>query len=234
MPLINSVRKLFTRRRPLELTVTHRATGTDGPPAMILAESISTESLEAAIEFEPEPESEPTEPLAVLGRIEQAFEDDRDARNALADHIAQLPTAVEALTTLADRQQRLVELTRSISDQGRAAADCAARHAELLQSSFDRQTDTIGLIQRQLDANHQLASHTADHLARLGEGLFESTQTNRRTSDALTAIVDQAKTRGAQQDAQFRRLQGWMIATAVASIATVIAAVTLAWVVLSS
>ena len=232
MPLINSVRKVFTRRRPLELTVTHRATGTDGPPAMILAESISTEPLEAAIKFEQEPE--PTEPLAVLGRIEQAFEDDRDARNALADHIAQLPTAVNALTTLADRQQRLVELTRSISDQGRAAADCAARHAELLQSSFDRQTDTIGLIQRQLDANHQLASHTADHLARLGEGLFESTQTNRRTSDALTAIVDQAKTRGAQQDAQFRRLQGWMIATAVASIATVIAAVTLAWVVLSS
>ena len=230
MPLMRSVRKLFTRRRPLELSVTHRATGTSGHTPMLLAEEHAPTPLTLDMSANCEPE--PDEPLQVLGRIEQVLEDDRDARHALRDNVAHLPEAISSMTTLSERQQTLIEITRGLSDLHRASSTLATQHAQRLQESLDRQNDTMGLIQRQLDANHQVASHTAETLIRLGEGITESTHTARQTGEAMTALSQSLTAHRTQQDTQFKRLQGWMIATAIACIATVIASVALSWILL--
>ena len=67
----------------------------------------------------------------------------------------------------------------------------------------------------------------------MGRGLSESITTNRRTGEAMTALVSELRTNSAQQEARFGRLQGWMITCVIACLATVVASVTLAWVALA-
>lgn len=229
MPLISSVRKLFMRRRPLDLSISHRATGTDGPRPMLLIES------------EPPPLTlDPTivvpvdqdEPLAVLSRIERVLEADRDARVGLLESVTHLPEAISSMNVLAERHQTLIEVTRSMAEHQRTASTLATQHAEHLHGCLEQQDNTMGLIQRQLDANHQVASHAAETLNQLGECLRESTLTTQRTGEAMNALAHSLTTHRTKQDAQFQRLQGWMIASAIACIATVLASAGLGWILL--
>jgi chromosome segregation ATPase len=230
MPLINSVRKLFMRRRPLELSITHRATGTDGPHPMLL---IDSEPPPLTLDPSTALPADPDEPLAVLNRIESVLEDDRDAHVGLRESVAHLPQAISSMNVLAERQQTLIEVTRSMADHHRTTVTMATQHAEHLRESLERQSDTMGLIQRQLDANHQVASHAAETLNQLGECLRTSTHTTQRTGEAMNALAQSLASHRNEQDASFQRLQGWMIATAIACIATVLASAGLGWVLLT-
>lgn len=238
MAIMNSVRRLFTRRRPMELTVTHRQDLEGDPMDLILSANGEDQTPEDGFSLTTTPESDPeehaNEPLAVLGRIEQALEQSTTSGTALVESAQKLPEVARSLSSLSERQKELVELTRNLHDIQQSRSETERATNERLSDSLDRQSETLSLVQRQLDANHQIASQTAEHLAQVSEGLSESMNASRRTGEAMSALVGELRTREARTAERFTRLQGWMIACTIAGLATIISAITLAWVILSN
>lgn len=236
MAIMNSVRRLFSRRRPLELTVTPLTEHEESNPMdMILAgNGEHPEGSNLPTDLESQPENQANEPLAVLGRIEQALEESKSSGTALVESAQRLPEVARSLASLSDRQQELVELTRNLHELEKSRGEEQQTNNHRLSESLDRQNETLGLVQRQLDANHQIAAQTAEHLTRVSDGLAESMNASRRTAEAMSALVGELRTRDARNAERFSRLQGWMLACMIAGLATVIAAVTLAWILISS
>ena len=243
MAIMNSVRKLFARRRPMDLSIsqqqdlqgesvdlviagehTHDIQGQDG------GENAQGEHKDVPATIQ---QDEQNQPLAVLGRIEQAIEESRSSGSALVESAQRLPEVARSLSSLGESQRELVELTRSLQESQKASNEIQQAMSDRLCESFDRQSETLGLVQRQLDANHQIAAQTAQNLTSISEGLTESMNASRRTAEAMSTLVGEMRSREARTAERFSRLQGWMLGCTIAAIGVIVAAVTLAWVVFS-
>ena len=239
MPIMQTMRRLFARRTPIEMSVQrkhhprldHQVLLEDGDQP----DDLLTPATGGTTELAASNEDAPTEaPAAILTRIDDAMQEGRDFSARLMESIDSLPESTNnALRTLAQRQDTLIELAREIADAERARGEAEQASARELTEVLGTHSETLGLVQRQLDANHQVAAATAERLEDMGRGLTESITTNRRTGEAMTALVGELRSTSAQQDARIGRLQGWMIACVIACLATVLASVTLAWVALA-
>jgi len=235
MAIMNSVRRLFTRRQPMDLSVSQHQ-DLDGEAVDLVLSEDHDGALHTVVDDggeASEGEQEANQPLAVLGRIQQAIEESRTSGSALVESAQRLPEVARTLASLSEGQKELVELTRSIQEIQKTAGQTQEATSERLSDSLDRQSETLGLVQRQLDANHQVAAQTAQQLTTVSEGLTESLNASRRTAEAMSALVGEMRSRDARTAERFGRLQGWMLACTIAGLGVIIAAVTLAWVALS-
>ena len=67
-------------------------------------------------------------------------------------------------------------------------------------------------------------------ISSLAEAIHKSMAIQQKTGEAVCTMADQFRTREVEMSKKFSRIQGWLIASIIASIGTVIAAVTLAWI----
>lgn len=231
MAIMNSVRRLFTRRHPVELKVSHLQDPDGDPIGLVVSEEDGEPS--SCEDEQPLNEDFINQPMAVLGRIEQALEANTSSGTALVASTQKIPEVARTLSSLCEGQKELVELTRTLHQDQHSRSEAERATTERIGDSLDRQNETLGLVQRQLDANHQVAAQTAEHLTSVSEGLTESMNASRRTAEAMSALVGEMRTRDARTAERFSRLQGWMVACIVAGLAALIAAVTLTWVIFS-
>ncbi|MDG2022404.1 MAG: hypothetical protein P8J59_10690 [Phycisphaerales bacterium] len=255
MPLLRSVRRWFTRDQPLDLKASNliaepvsmapKSASTDPSPKPTRTISVSSmvDELDRA-EAARFPENEPTEttttpeisvpgnPLASMTRIEGAISKGRDAQDRIAEAVSSVPQAVSALDQAAARQQHLLEVLQGLASHQRDDADRSNATLGRVNESIERSTEVAGLVQRQLDANHQITLETANRLEQVGHAILESNQTSRAVGEAMTAMIGEIRDRDQAQEERSSVLQGWIVASVVGCIAASAAALALAWAVL--
>ena len=128
MPIMKTMRRLFSRRTPIELSVQRKA-----HPRLdhqvLLEEKSPPENLKTAregIETDlagPAEESLAEAPTAILTRIEEAIQESRNFGSTLLESINNLPEPTNAsLKKMTQRQEAIIELLRELSETERNRA----------------------------------------------------------------------------------------------------------------
>ncbi|MCH2161657.1 MAG: hypothetical protein MK085_07255 [Phycisphaerales bacterium] len=237
---MKTMRRLFSRRNPIELSVNRRPhEAVDTEP--LLADPDPFDQLEHAPVDMDAPlahadREDPGEaPATMITRIEDALQEGRELGTSIVEAINKMPEITNnCLHTMNQRQGAMLDHLRDITEAEQTRIESEQEASRQLAEVLGTHAETLGLVQRQLDANHQVAASTAEHLEDMGRGLTESIATNRKTGEAMSALVDELRSTTARQDARFGRMQGWIIACVIACIAAVVASVTLAWVAIAN
>ena len=103
-----------------------------------------------------------------------------------------------------------------------------------LSDLLEREHALFGLIQQQLDANHEAAALTASKLDDLSTAVRVTAETNQRTASALAAVVEELRVQEKRHDERAGVVQGWIITCVVACIGATAAALALAWTIMQS
>jgi hypothetical protein len=258
MALLQSVRRWFNRDQPLDLNVPNLIAGpvTAPPPAtepksgftparISVTEMVDElDRAESARYPDPEPVETTTNaesqlptapspnPLASMNRIEGAISEGRAAQDRIAEAVSSVPRAISALDQAATRQQHLLEVLEGLANHHQDQASRSTTAIERVTESIERSTEVAGLVQRQLDANHQIALETVARLDQVGHAISESNQTSRAVGEAMAAMITEIRDRDLAQEERSSVLQGWIVASVVGCIAASAAALALAWAVM--
>lgn len=219
MALLSRVRRWFAPETPVEIEVA-------SPPREEVVEP-------AALAVEtPEASADAPTPIDLLDRIEHRLDEGREAQDRVVKALAGVPGAMSELTRLSGRQDDLLAAIRELGDAQRSRSESETAVLERLGDLIDRESALFGLVQRQLDANHEIVAHTAVRLEQLAEAVTEASRTNRTTGEAMEAMVGELRDQERRQDERAGAMQGWIVTCVVACIGATAAALALAWAVL--
>lgn len=171
-------------------------------------------------------------PLASMNRIEGALNEGRAAQDRIAESVSNLPRAISALDQAAARQQHVLDLLEGLASHHQGQSDRSTAAIEQMTESIERSHEVAGLVQRQLDANHQVAIETVARLDQVSHAISESNQTSRAVGEAMAAMINEIRDRDQAQEERAGVLQGWIVASVVGCIAASAAALALAWAVM--
>ena len=154
---------------------------------------------------------------------------DSQERRDMLPLLEQLPQSLQTLPEIARQQARLGEAIGTALVQQRARDQSIEDILRRIADGVGRQTDTFGVVQQQLDLNHQAAQRVADGVTSLSQGVGELSTGQRRNADALQGILDHTR----EHDSEMQRIQGrlhlWLVfATSIAA-GSLIACMLLAW-----
>lgn len=218
MALLTRVRRFFVPERPVEIDISDQGRGE------VLDEALSTsESAETA---------RPNEAMQLLDRIESRLQDGRDAQDRTLEAIGGIPVMVDHLARVSTRQDEIVQAVRELGQAQRQRSESESAVLDRLSDLVDRESALLALVQRQLDANHEIVQHTAGRLEELTAAVTEASRTNRVTAEAMEAMVGEMRSREQRSEERAGAMQGWIVTCVVACIAATAAALALAWAVL--
>lgn len=217
MALFTRVRRLFIPERPVEIDISSPAR------AEVLDDELATDASTT---------SSPNQAMELLGRIETRLQDGRDAQDRTLKAIDGLPAAVDHLARVSTRQEELVTAVRELGHAQRQRSESEVAVLDRLSDLVDRESALLSLVQRQLDANHEIVQHTAGRLEELAAAVTETSRTNRVTAEAMEAMVGEMQARERRSEERTGAMQGWIVTCVVACIAATAAALALAWAVL--
>jgi X-X-X-Leu-X-X-Gly heptad repeat protein len=167
--------------------------------------------------------------ITIAGHLRTESEE----RRSVMPLLERLPESLQSLPEIARQQARLGEAIGSALVQQRMRDQSIEEILRRIAEGVGQQTSTFGLVQQQLDLNHEAARRVADGVTSLAEGVGELSTGQRRNAEALNQMLDQARAHDAAIDRVTARLQLWLVfATSVAAGAT-IACLLLAWALLS-
>ena len=263
MALLQSVRRWFTREQPLELNISNlisesAATSTPSPrtESRFRSAKISVATMVDELDraesarfpdLDPDdtspdtevqaPTATPPHPLASMSRIEGAISEGRAAQDRIAESVSSVPRAI-ACRCAGDRsgarQQHLLEILEGLASQHQEQSGRSTVAMERMTESIERSSEVAGLVQRQLDANHQIALETVARLDQVSHAISESNQTSRAVGEAMAAMIGEIRDRDLAQEERSSVLQGWIVASVVGCIAASAAALALAWAVMGA
>ncbi|MAC19639.1 MAG: hypothetical protein CMJ23_08230 [Phycisphaerae bacterium] len=219
MPILKSFRRLFGTNRPVEIDISEPVAPATG-------------DVSDAITPLPDPGPGVIDAFEVLGRVESAIESGRKTQDQALRSIEAMPRAVSELERVSSGQTELIEAVRELGSNQEHRAEAESAVLSRLSDLLDRESALFGLVQQQLDANHQLAEETAKRLDQLTSTLHETSRTNRVTAEAMEALAADLRDREQRSDQRAGVMQGWIVTCVVACIAATAAAVALAWAVL--
>jgi hypothetical protein len=260
MALLQSVRRWFTREQPLELNISNLisesvATSTPSPrtESRFRSAKISVATMVDELDraesarfpdLDPDdtspdtevqaPTATPPHPLASMSRIEGAISEGRAAQDRIAESVSSVPRAILAFDQAATRQQHLLEILEGLASQHQEQSGRSTVAMERMTESIERSSEVAGLVQRQLDANHQIALETVARLDQVSHAISESNQTSRAVGEAMAAMIGEIRDRDLAQEERSSVLQGWIVASVVGCIAASAAALALAWAVMGA
>ena len=221
MPILKSFRRLFGANQPVEIDISDST-----PPA--------TGEVSDALAPVTDPGPGVIDAFEVLGRVESAIESGRRIQDQALRSIEAIPRAVTELERVGSGQTDLIEAVRELGTNQERRAEAESAVLSRLADLLDRESALFGLVQQQLDANHQLAEETAKRLDQLGSSLHETARTNRATAEAMEALTSDLRTREQRSEERAGVMQGWIVTCVVACIAATVASIALAWAVLGS
>ena len=221
MPILKSFRRLFGANQPVEIDIS------DSPAP-------ATGEVSDALTPVSDPGPGVIDAFEVLGRVESAIESGRRIQDQALRSIEAIPRAVTELERVGSGQADLIEAVRELGTNQEQRAEAESAVLSRLADLLDRESALFGLVQQQLDANHQLAEETAKRLDQLGSSLHETARTNRATAEAMEALTSDLRAREQRSEERAGAMQGWIVTCVVACIAATVASIALAWAVLGS
>jgi hypothetical protein len=219
MAILARVRRLFRPESPVEIDISDRRHGD-----VIEDDALATVQEDAT--------SDQRGALDLLARIETRLDEGRAAQDRALAALHALPTATDHLARLSTRQDELLATLKELGQANRQRTEAEAAVLTRLGDLLDRESALFGLVQQQLDANHQIVQHTAGRLEELSAAVTEASRTNRVTGEAMEAMVAEMRDREKRAEDRAGAMQGWIVTCVVACIAATAAALALAWSVL--
>lgn len=228
MPILQDLRGLFTRRKPVEMDIS-------GTQAAALAErtrwdDASAPSLihEAPLERrngKPKPSTSelPQRIDEVMGLVRQIgshLEAQNKQTDQLLEHLERLPRALDALPEINRQNARLIEIVSEHLDHARRREGALNDTLSGLSESATRQTEVLGLLQQQLDTNSHATETLVDHLGGFREALGDLAATNERTAKMLGHLSSSSERRENELSAMLASTQKWMMAAMIGCAAT--------------
>lgn len=228
MPIFTGVRRFFTGRKPVELTV-------DATGQTVVDEPTQDRDPDTASELTPEGVLAPVvDPVATIERLESTLQSGRDVQDRTLEAIKRVPHAVAEIERIANGQKDLADAIRSLEAAGDQRTKAESAVLERLSDLIEREGALFGLVQNQLDANQQAVEKTATRLEEVASAIHETARTNRATGEAMEAMVSEIRDREQRAEHRAGALQGWVVTCVVACIAATAASLALAWSVIGS
>ncbi len=219
MAILARVRRFLRPESPVEIDISDPNRGT------VIDDDALTTTAETG-------EGGPRDAMDLLARIESRLDEGRAAQDRAMKALQAIPTANDHLARLASRQDDLLATLKELGHSNRQRTDAEAAVLTRLSDLLDRESALFGLVQQQLDANHQIVEHTAGRLEALAAAVTEAARTNRVTGEAMEAMVGEMRDRERRAEDRAGAMQGWIVTCVVACIAATAAALALAWSVL--
>ena len=158
--------------------------------------------------------------LAVLGQFRDELKSHHAVQSELASLIRDLHAPMRALPELARQQGGLMETLVDQSGRSRSRDQAIERSLHQLTEGAARQTQVLGLVQQQLDLNHETSIRVSDSLRDTASALGAFAATTDRQTRALEALAESTRRRLAQSERLERTLQFWLLV--VSGLATLI------------
>jgi hypothetical protein len=137
-----------------------------------------------------------------------------------------------ALPELVRQQTRLADLVAQQLMHTRQRDDQVEKTLARITQGVEQQRDVMGLVQQQLDLNHEGAMKVADGVTTLANAVVHLQATTDRSSSALQGLLERTTERDAGIQKLHTSLQNWMLFVAILSCMTLFGGVILAWIAL--
>lgn len=138
--------------------------------------------------------------------------------------LSSLSTTLNALPQLARQQGQVLEVLVEDAARSRHRDQTLERSLVHLSEGSDRQTQVLGLVQQQLDLNHEVSLRVAESLRETASAITTFAATSERQSRALDLLAQSTQRRVAQSDRLEKALQFWLaIVGAICTLALVYA-----------
>ena len=146
--------------------------------------------------------------------------------------VAALPQTMGSLPELVRQQTRLADLVAQQLMHTRQRDDQVEKTLARITQGVEQQRDVMGLVQQQLDLNHESAMKVADGVTTLATAVVHLQGTTDRSSAALQGLLERTAERDAGIQKLHTTLQNWMLFVAILTCMTLFGLVILVWVVL--
>ncbi len=164
-----------------------------------------------------------------ITEIAARLHQDEHQRENIIPLLQRLPESLQALPEIARQQAKLGEAIATSLVQSRQRDQSIESILERIAQGVGQQTDTFGLVQQQLDLNHQASQRIAEAAATLAQGVGDLSSGQRRNSDALVGLLDRLRDR----DEAIGKIQGklhlWLVFCTALACGSMIACLLLAW-----
>jgi hypothetical protein len=173
--------------------------------------------------------------IVSMARDFRAFLDLQEQRQQeLARVVAALPQSMGALPELVRQQTRLGDLVAQQLMLTRQRDDQVEKTLARITQGVEQQRDVMGLVQQQLDLNHESALKVADGVTTLAGAVVQLQETTDRSAQALQRLLDRTSERDAGVQRLHSTLQKWMLFIAILACMTLVGAVFLAMILLDA
>lgn len=125
-----------------------------------------------------------------------------------------LTTTLNALPQLARQQGQVLETLIEGAARARHRDQAIERNLVQLSEGSDRQTQVLGLVQQQLDLNHEVSLRVAESLRETASAISTFALTSDRHSRALENLAQATQRRVTQADRLEKALQFWLAVVA--------------------
>ena len=153
--------------------------------------------------------------------------DERLVEHAQSQHqltmaIGALVTNLEAMPRIAQQQAQVLDALTEGNARARQREHTLERGLAQLTEGSVQQTQVLGLVQQQLDLNHEVSLRVADSLRETASALTTFATTSDRQVRAIELLATSTQQRVKQADRLERALQFWMGVVAVISLLALI------------
>lgn len=227
MTLLADLRGIFTRRRPASVDLT--TTGPDGRPIHVESKMTALPPAGAS-SHHAEPINPPAveEVVSLVRSISAHLDGQNERTDRLINTLERLPAAIEALPEIHRQNARLLEVVTEYLEHARLRDDALNETLSGITHASSRQTDVLGLLQQQLDANNRSSEALFGGIADFREAISQLAGSNARTTAVLSELASINQHRDAEITRVLARSQKWMTVAMVLCAAASVTAVTVA------
>lgn len=236
MPLLQDLRGLFTRRKPVEVDISHTqaaglrdASRWNDESGELPAVDLPIERRNGKARHNPaELPQRLDEVMDLVRQIGSHLETQADRTGDLLHHLERLPRALDALPEINRQNARLIEIVSEHLNHARRRDDVLNDTLAGLSEASTRQTEVLGLLQQQLDANNATSTTLGEHLSGFRDALRGLAASNDRTGKLLVDVATANERREGELTRMLAQSQKWVIGAMIGCAATSAAALTVA------
>jgi ABC-type transporter Mla subunit MlaD len=234
MPFISDLRGLFKRRRPVEIDLSATQAAGLGPPREWDADT-APNGRDGGLPARGDALARATREAAagheikdVVHRLDEHLSAQTDRADRMLDLMERVPKALDALPEINRQQARLLEILSDHLGRSRNREESLGQAIRELSDASSRQTEVLGLVQQQLDANREAAHTLARTLDNLHESLGRVAHSQSNATETLRGFVSAAEAREAAMAGLLGSIQRWMIVAVACCAAASLVAIVLA------
>lgn len=151
--------------------------------------------------------------MSLVRKMGEHMDNQADRTDRVIEVMDRLPKSLEVLPEINRQNACLIEALHDHLTQARERDSALHEALTTLTKSAGRQAEVLGLIQQQLDANHEAGRERAVAMARLNDSMNVLATSNTRTGDMFAEMAQASEARQGELTAMLGRTQKWVIGT---------------------